>query len=89
MKHFNLAFRANPPLARVGRSGALVFAEHAVDLHLAPLTEPHEWSVALDALMVDLIAIGSAEPDLARFLDQGTSHVAWLRRSNETSAATP
>lgn len=68
MQRPSIAIRHIQRLAIEDRPGALVLAEHAVDLHAELFSDPGDKRVALDALARDLVCLRHRHPQIAAFL---------------------
>lgn len=73
-------------LAARDRPGALVLAEHAVDLHAELFSDPEDRLIALDALARDIIRIGRLHPECVPFLQRVDDYIVIVQ--NEVTAMT-
>jgi hypothetical protein len=62
-------------LAIEDRPGAIVLAEHAVDLHAELFSHPSDKLTALDALARDLVRMRRAFPEIATFLQRVDDYI--------------
>lgn len=67
-------------LAASGQIGAIVLAEQIVDTHVTGFANPHERSLAMDALLRDLARLRRREPKLDAFITDVEGYIDGLHR---------